>query len=141
VEEFLSKVEKELRKNGKKASKTRRKIMKIFFTLGEHVSVDDLYKKVRETDPGIGYATVYRTLKILEELGYASSIEIGDGKKRFENGMAMHHDHICCLVCKKIIEFNDPEIEILQKIIANKHDFKIIDHSLCIFGICLDCRK
>ncbi|NIS76994.1 MAG: transcriptional repressor [Deltaproteobacteria bacterium] len=124
-----------------KASKTRRKIMKMFFTLEEHVSVDELFRKVREQNPGIGYATVYRTLRTLEELGYASSIEIGDGKKRFENGMAMHHDHICCLVCKKITEFSDPEIEILQKIIADKHDFKIIDHSLYIFGICLDCRK
>lgn len=141
MEEFISKVEKELRKKGKKASKTRRKVMKVFFTMDEHVSVEDLYRKVKETAPGIGYATVYRTLRTLEELGYASSIDIGDGKKRFENGMGMHHDHICCLVCKKIIEFNDPEIEVLQKIIASKHDFKIIDHSLYIFGICLECRR
>lgn len=141
MDNFLNKVENELKEKGKKASKTRRKIMKVFFTLGEHVSVEDLHQKVKETHPGIGYATVYRTLKTLEDLGYALSIEIGDGKKRFENGLASHHDHICCLLCKKIIEFNDPEIEVLQKVIASKHDFKIIDHSLCIYGICLECRK
>ncbi len=114
--------------------------MELFFAREGHVTVEDLYRLVREHHEGIGYATVYRTLKTLEDLGYASSIEIGDGKKRFENGMSLHHDHICCVFCKKIIEFKDPEIEVLQNNIAKKHNFHIINHSLNIFGVCPDCK-
>jgi Fur family ferric uptake transcriptional regulator len=141
MEEFLERVEIELKKRGKKSSKIRRKVMELFFEKDCHVTVEELHSEVREKHSGIGYATVYRTLKILEELGYATSIEIGDGRKRFENGMSLHHDHLFCIHCKNIIEFRDPEIEILQEIIAKRHGFKIIDHSLYIFGVCQRCGK
>jgi len=140
LQNFLDRVDIELKKKGKKSSKTRRKVMELFFARDGHVTVEDLYHIVRKRHEGIGYATVYRTLKTLEELGYASSIEIGDGKKRFENGMSLHHDHICCVFCKKIIEFSDSEIEVLQNNIAKKHNFHIINHSLNIFGVCPDCK-
>ncbi|RMG59077.1 MAG: transcriptional repressor [Deltaproteobacteria bacterium] len=141
LDEIIERIEKELRESGKKSSRTRRKVIEVFFSCGGHLSVEDLYREVKQRYPDIGYVTVYRTLKVLEELGYATSLDVGDGSTRFETALRQHHDHLICTVCGRIYEFFEPEIEVLQNLVARKNDFRILDHTLHIFGICKECQK
>ena len=133
--EFLS-------KRGLKVTSQRDLIFDVFFRTHSHVNVEELYALVRRQDPRVGYATVYRTLKLLVESGLASSRNFGDGHTRYERGHdeAEHHDHLICISCGKIVEFKNKKIETLQKMVATKHQFKIEKHKLEIYGYCKDCR-
>jgi Fur family ferric uptake transcriptional regulator len=88
----------------------------------------------------IGIATVYRTLTLLEESGIASSISFGAAGKKYELGLKKHHDHLICTVCGDIIEFFDETIEAQQEEIAKKFNFKMIDHTMKIVGLCKNCQ-
>jgi len=140
LEGIIERVEKDLRECGKKVSKTRRKVMEVFFSCGRHVSVEDLYMEVKKKHPEIGYATVYRTLKVLEELGYAVSLDVGDGSTKFETAFSQHHDHLVCTSCGTILEFHEPEIERLQERVARKYHFIVESHTLHLFGTCEKCQ-
>lgn len=116
-------------------------ILKAFLKQDSHLSTEDFYLKLRKKHPGIGYATVHRTLKLFAECGIASERNFGDGQMRFEVCYAnAHHDHLVCTACGKIIEFENQQIEQLQIDVAREHNFSIRDHRLELYGLCHSCN-
>jgi Fur family ferric uptake transcriptional regulator len=106
------------------------------------LSVEELYLKIKAGYPGIGQATVYRTLKLFVEAGLAREILLHDGQTRYEHVMSgEHHDHMVCTSCNTIIEFEDETIENLQNEIASRHGFLIKSHKLEVYGLCANCHK
>lgn len=132
---------KYIAEQGLKSTQQREIILDEFLTAGDHLSTEELYLRIREKHPHIGYATVYRTLKLFSECGIAEEHNFGDGQTRYESVVGEeHHDHLICTKCKKIIEFEDSRIEELQAEVARQHNFKILDHRLELYGLCSDCR-
>ena len=123
-----------------RSSKPRQKILETFLELKGHISAEILWQKVKIKDPSIGFATVYRTLKLLRESGIAQEVKISKNKSIFEH-REEHHDHLVCERCGKIIEAVDPSIEKLQNDLALKHNFKIFSHSLVLIGLCSSCQN
>ncbi len=129
-----------LEQKGLKSTSQRDFIASTFFKTNTHISLDELLKKVKRKHPGIGYATVYRTMKILTDSGLAIARHFGDGQTRYENiPEDGHHDHIICIKCSKIAEFHNQKIEQLQNETAKKLGFKILNHKLELYGYCSDC--
>lgn len=127
---------------GLRSTRQRDVILDIFLSTRQHVSVEELYLKIKSSNPSIGYATVYRTLKLFVEAGLAREILLHDGQTRYEHVMAgEHHDHLVCTGCNSIIEFENETIEKLQNEIAALHGFMIRSHKLEIYGLCADCKK
>jgi Fur family ferric uptake transcriptional regulator len=126
-------------KRGLRNTKQREILSDIFFSYDTHFSHDDLLGLARAQDPGIGYATVYRTLKLLTELGLAHELHFDDGHTRFEASDGEHHDHLICVRCNRIVEFNLEQIETLQEEVAAAHGFELVHHRLELYGICADC--
>jgi len=127
---------------GLKATKQREEILNIFLNSSGHKSLAQIYAQVAKTDPKIGYVTVYRTLKLLTQLGLATRRKFEDGETRYEPASeGSHHDHLICLDCGKIIEFEDPTLEALQKGIAQRYRFKISHHLMELYGRCEECRQ
>jgi Fur family ferric uptake transcriptional regulator len=107
-----------------------------------HKSLAQIYAQVVKTNPKIGFTTVYRTLKLLTRLGLATQRKFGDGETRYEpTSEGSHHDHLICLECGKIIEFENPALEALQDGIAQRHHFKISHHRMEIYGRCEECDR
>src|SRR6185369_12950065 len=91
-------------------------ILDIFLSTHQHVSVEELYLKIKQSNPGIGFATVYRTLKLFAEAGLAREVLLHDGQTRYEHVVAgEHHDHLVCTGCNTIIEFEDETIETAER--------------------------
>ncbi|MDI6753610.1 MAG: Fur family transcriptional regulator [Thermodesulfobacteriota bacterium] len=129
-----------LKERGLKSTRQRDEIARVFMESADHLSVDELCQRVRQKNPRIGYATVYRTLKLLAQSGWASARQFGQRTARFEHRTeGEHHDHLICLICGKIVEFASGRIEELQSRIAQKKGFRIFDHKLELYGHCADC--
>ena len=127
---------------GLKSTRQREVILDEFLRAGAHLSTEELYLRLRANHPGIGYATVHRTLKLFAECGIAEPRHFGDGQTRYESSAgAEHHDHLICLVCGAIVEFENPQIEALQESVASQHGFRIERHRLELYGHCLNCQK
>lgn len=127
---------------GLRSTRQRDIILDIFLSTHQHISVEELYLKIKSSNQGIGQATVYRTLKLFTEAGLAREIVLNDGQTRYEHIVAgEHHDHLVCTNCNAIIEFEDATIEKLQTEIAVRHGFQINSHKLEIYGLCVTCRK
>jgi len=139
--EEIDVLEKYISVNNLKITKQRRTVLKIFLESKDHVSVEELYNTVLKTEPKIGLATVYRTLALLTKSGLALEMDFGDGQKRYESSYrSLHHDHMVCTECGKILEFNHPLIEKYQEEVAKQKNFKITSHKLDLFGLCKDCK-
>lgn len=125
---------------GLRSTEQRRLIIETFFASPSHVTIEEMRSLVRATDPRVGYATVYRTLKLLAESGVASERQFGDGLTRYElaDGDA-HHDHLICVECHGITEFEEPRIEKLQDEVASRHGFEVRSHKLEMYGVCAAC--
>ena len=129
-------------KRGLRSTEQRRLIIDTFFDVHEHITIDSLLKLVRAVDGRVGYATVYRTMKLLSESGVVQEHKFGDGFTRYElSDEEAHHDHLVCLECGKIIEFEEPQIETLQEKIAKRHGFLVRAHKHEMYGTCSDCQK
>ena len=127
---------------GLKSTSQRDTILKIFVEAGQHLSAEELYARVKKTNPGIGYATVYRTLKLLADAGMAEERHFEDGFTRYEfKATEGHHDHLICTKCGDIIEFENERIEFLQQDVAKKNGFLVQSHKLEIYGLCSVCQK
>lgn len=125
---------------GLKSTAQRDFIADTFFKTNTHISLDELLKKVKRKTPNIGYATVYRTMKLLTESGLAIARQFGDGQTRYENlPEDGHHDHIICIKCSRIAEFSNQKIEQLQMEAAKKLGFTVVNHKLELYGYCPDC--
>jgi len=126
---------------GLKWTNQRDLILDEFLRAGTHLSTEDLYLRLREQHPRIGYATVHRTLKLFAECGIAEPHHFGDGQTRYETSTGEeHHDHLICTSCGAIVEFENPQIEALQKSVANEHGFRILRHRLELYGNCATCQ-
>jgi len=132
----------ELRKVGLKVTLPRVKILQILEnSANKHMSAEDVYKALIESDQDVGLATVYRVLTQFEAAGLVMRHHFEGGHSVFELTSADHHDHMVCNQCGKVEEFFDRIIENQQDKIAEKYGFKITDHSMYLYGLCLDCRK
>jgi Fur family ferric uptake transcriptional regulator len=127
-----------VRRHNLKSTHQRDIIVELFLKSTGHISIDDLLAKVRKKSPKVGYATVYRTLKLLTDCGIAAARQFGDGQTRFEvMGDHAHHDHLICLQCGLILEFENDTIEKLQDEMADRlGGFKLVKHKLELYGLC-----
>ena len=131
---------KDLKTAGLKVTLPRTKILHILETAGtEHLSAEEIYKKLLDQNNDVGIATVYRVLTQFETAGLVIRHHFGDGRSVFELDQGEHHDHLVCINCGKITEFVDQIIEQRQSIIAKQNDFQMTDHSLYIYGLCAAC--
>jgi Fur family transcriptional regulator, ferric uptake regulator len=129
-------------KKGLRSTSQRRLVTDVFFRAGGHLSIEDLLSKVREHDPRVGYATVYRTLRLLAECELANVRHFGDGVTRYElrDEGEHHHDHLICTECQKIVEFEDEAIEVLQDRVAERYGYRLKSHKHELYGVCPDCQ-
>jgi Fur family transcriptional regulator, ferric uptake regulator len=129
-------------RKGLKSTRQRDVILDAFLSSERHMSIEELYLKLRSKHPNIGYATVYRTLKLFAESGIAREIQFGDGQTRYEHvAEGEHHDHLVCTRCGAITEFHNDTIEKLQDEIAESYGFIIETHKMELYGQCANCRK
>ena len=122
--------EKGLRMTGQ-----RRVIAQVLDDAHDHPDVEELYNRASKVDGNISIATVYRTVKLFEELGVIERHEFGDGRARYETVPDDHHDHLIDLKTGNVIEFSNSEIEALQERIAREHGYKLVDHRLELYGV------
>jgi len=127
---------------GLKSTRQRNTILDEFVKCGGHQSAEDIYLRLRKKHPTIGYATVYRTLKLFAECGIAVERHFGDKQTRYEIlEKGEHHDHLICNGCGTIVEFECPRIEQLQDEVALENGFQITDHRLELYGLCEKCAR
>jgi Fur family transcriptional regulator, ferric uptake regulator len=127
---------------GLKSTRQRDEIFTIFLHSPGHKNLAQIYARVAKVHPKIGYTTVYRTLKLLVRLGLAEERKFADGETRYEPvAREGHHDHLICLGCGKIIEFEDGTIESLQNRVAGRYHFKIFHHRMELYGRCAACES
>ena len=133
----------DLRKVGLKVTLPRVKILEILETQTEdkHLSAEKVYKILLAEGEEIGLATVYRVLTQFEAAGLVTRHHFEGGNSIFELSQGPHHDHIVCLKCGKVDEFTDTVIEKHQLEMAEKLGYELTDHSLCLYGICSQCKK
>jgi len=125
-----------------KVTPQRRLILDTFLKQDGHLSSEELYANVKKRDSSIGQATVYRTLKLLNESGLIEPLDFADGVVRYEWSYGQtHHDHLICDKCGKNIEILDETIESRQEQLAEEHGFKLLRHNMSLYGICSDCRN
>jgi Fur family ferric uptake transcriptional regulator len=129
-----------LSRHGLKKTRQREAIMEAFLAKEGHVTSEELYKRVRARNPEIGAATVYRTLKLLCDAGIANAIHFRDGITLYERQQS-HHDHLICLSCGEVIEFESAAIEKRQLAIAKKYGYRLTRHRHHLFGYCPACQK
>ena len=125
-----------------KHSEQRKEILIIFLKNDKHLTANELYRIVQAKYPAIGYATIYRTLKLLCECGLCRELKFEDGTTRYEHLYNhQHHDHLICTGCGEIAEFENETIEKLQESVAASHGFTIYSHKLDLYGLCAKCGK
>ena len=120
---------------GVKLTEQRKIIAKVMSEADDHPDVDELYKRVSKIDVKISIATVYRTVKLFEESGIVTKHDFKGGKARYEELSESHHDHLIDVKTGEIIEFVDDEIEKLQKKVAEKYGYELVDHKLELYGV------
>ena len=128
-------IEQKCLAKGVKLTDQRRIIAKIMSNSQDHPDVDELYKRASKIDSKISIATVYRTVKLFEESGIVTKHDFKGGKARYEELNESHHDHLIDIKTGEIIEFVDDEIEKLQKKVAEKYGYKLVDHKLELYGV------
>ena len=127
-------IEEKCLAKGVKLTEQRKIIAKVMSSSKDHPDVDELYKRVSNIDPKISIATVYRTIKLFAEVGIVTKHGFKGGKARYEELSESHHDHLIDIKTGEIIEFVDDEIEKLQKKIAEKFGYDLVDHKLELYG-------
>ena len=128
-------IEKKCKAKGVKLTDQRKVIAKVMSESNDHPNVDELYNRVSKIDSKISIATVYRTVKLFEESGILAKHDFKGGKARYEELNEGHHDHLIDIKSGEIIEFVDNQIEELQKKVAEKYGYELVDHKLELYGI------
>ena len=128
-------IEKKCILKGVKLTDQRKIIAQVMSDSSDHPDVDELYKRVSKIDSKISIATVYRTVKLFEEMGILAKHDFKGGKARYEELSESHHDHLIDIKTGEIIEFVDEEIEKLQKKVAEKYGYDLVDHKLELYGV------
>ena len=120
---------------GVKLTDQRRIIAKVMSESQDHPDVNELFLRIWKLDSKISIATVYRTVKLFEEAGIIAKHDFKGGKARYEEVSESHHDHLIDINTGEIIEFVDNDIEVLQKKVADKYGYNLVDHKLELYGI------
>ena len=128
-------IEQKCLKKRVKLTDQRKIIAKVMSDAKNHPDVDELYTRVSKIDSKISIATVYRTVKLFEEQGIIAKHDFKGGKARYEELSESHHDHLIDIKSGEIIEFVDDEIEKLQKKVAEKYGYNLVDHKLELYGV------
>ena len=131
----MTDIEQKCISKGVKLTGQRKIIARVMSEAEDHPDVDELYKRVTKIDSKISIATVYRTVKLFEEAGILAKHDFKGGKARYEEISESHHDHLIDVKTGEIIEFVDDEIEKIQKRIAEKHGYKLVDHKLELYCV------
>ena len=141
MKDAVDTIEQKCLAKGVKLTEQRKIIAKIIseskseYGVSDHPDVDELYSRVSKVDPKISIATVYRTVKLFEEAGILTKHDFKGGKARYEAMIESHHDHLIDIKTGEIIEFVDDEIEKLQKKVAEKYGYELVDHKLELYGV------
>jgi len=128
-----------IREHGMKNTQQREEIARWFLGARGHFSAEQIFARVREIEPGIGFSTVYRTMRLLCEAGLVQERHFDTGVALYEN-LSAHHDHCICTECGRIEEFENDQIESLQEAAAKRLGFSLVSHRLELFGLCRNCR-
>lgn len=123
---------------GLRITEQRRVIARVLSDSDDHPDVERLHERAAAVDPRISIATVYRTVRLFEEAGILDKHDFGDGRARYEAAPEAHHDHLIDVETGKVVEFVDPELESLQKQIAEKLGYRLVDHRMELFGVRID---
>ena len=123
---------------GLRITEQRKVIAQVLSQSSDHPDVEALHARASAVDAGISIATVYRTVRLFEEAGILERHDFGDGRSRYEAAAEAHHDHLIDVETGRVIEFVDPEIEALQKQIAERLGFRLVDHRMELYGVALN---
>jgi len=123
---------------GLRITDQRKVIARVLSASEDHPDVEELHARAVAIDPGISIATVYRTVRLFEEAGILERHDFGDGRARYEAAADGHHDHLIDVESGRVIEFNDPQIEALQREIAERLGYRLVDHRMELYGVPLD---
>jgi Fur family ferric uptake transcriptional regulator len=134
----LSRIEQLCVEKGMKMNGQRRIIARVLSEATDHPDVEEVYRRAVRLDPKISIATVYRTVRLFEEANILERHDFGDGRSRYEEASESHHDHLIDLQSGRVIEFCSPEIETLQRQIAESHGFRLVGHRLELYGVPVD---
>lgn len=134
-----------LKEKGYKITEQRKAVLDVVMKHeGEHLSSQEIYELVKKNYPDVGMATVYRTLPVLEELGYIYTVDLGDGCTRYElhrDGQHHRHHHLICERCGKITEVKDDLLDEIENKIYYSYGFTIRDHRVKFYGVCSECNR
>jgi Fur family ferric uptake transcriptional regulator len=123
---------------GMRMTEQRRVIARVLSLASDHPDVEELHRRAHAIDPHISIATVYRTVRLFEESGILTRHDFRDGRSRYEEANDDHHDHLIDMKSGAVMEFMDEEIEALQKAIARRMSYRLVDHRLELYGIRAD---
>lgn len=126
---------------GLRITEQRRIIARVISDSEDHPDVETLYERASAVDSGISIATVYRTVRLFEEAGILDRHDFGDGRSRYEAAPEAHHDHLIDVETGRVIEFVDPELEALQRVIAERLGFRLVDHRMELYGVAIDRKR
>ena len=131
-------LEKLCLEKGMRMTDQRRVIARVLSASDDHPDVEEVYRRATAIDSNISIATVYRTVRLFEEAGILERHDFRDGRSRYEEVPDVHHDHLIDLKSGKVFEFRNEEIEALQREVARRLGFKLVDHRLELYGVPLD---
>lgn len=140
---YMEELKIRLKDEGFKLTHQRRNIVEVLLSAhGKHMSSEEIYDVVKKDCPEIGLATVYRTLQVLDKLGYTNKLNLDDGCVRYELTLdqnAHNHHHLVCKHCSKIIEVEEDLLEQLEQVIKDKYGFDVENHDVKFNGCCREC--
>ena len=138
-------LETNLKEKGFKLTKQRKDIFDYLVeNKDKHMSAEEIYDAIKKKKPGIGLATVYRTMQLFTDIKVSVRNDFEQGKSRYElniDGDFHNHHHLVCSICSKIIEVNEDLMDELEKQIEDKYEFEIVNHDLKLFGYCKECKE
>ncbi len=132
---MTSRIEQRCIEKGMKMTDQRRVIARVLSEATDHPDVEEVYRRATEEDPRISIATVYRTVRLLEEAEILERHDFGDGRARYEEASDDHHDHLIDINTGTVIEFHSEEIEAIQREIARKYGYRLVGHRLELYGV------
>ena len=123
---------------GLRITEQRRVIARVLSESEDHPDVEAVHARASSIDPGISIATVYRTVRLFEEAGILERHDFGDGRARYEPAPEAHHDHLIDVETGNVVEFVDAELELLQRQIAERLGYRLVDHRMELYGVRID---
>lgn len=136
-----SRLERLCTEKGLKMTEQRRVIARVLSEATDHPHVEQVYRRATEIDPRISIATVYRTVRLFEEAHILERHDFGDGRARYEEAPEEHHDHLIDVQSGKVVEFQNEQIEALQREVAKQLGYELVDHRLELFGVPIEAEK